>query len=105
MTSRARTIERDRPRLTGRAAALLIVIGLLTIVALVPTRRYFGLRSELAGLDRQAAQLEQRNADMRSQISKLHDPAELERLARACLGMVRPGEIALVMPGSPAERC
>ncbi len=105
MKSRTRTIERDRPRLTGRAAALLIVVGVLTIVSFVPARHYLDLRSELAGLDRQAARLEQQNANMRSEISKLHDTAELERLARACLGMVRPGEIALVLPGSTNAHC
>ena len=42
-------------------------------------------------------------ANLRAEISRLHDPAELERLARECLGMVGPGEVAFVMPGRTAN--
>lgn len=30
---------------------------------------------------------------------RLHDPVELEKLARECLGMAGPGEVAFVTPG------
>jgi cell division protein FtsL len=95
----ARTIPRDRPRLTGRAAALLIAMAALAMLLLVPTRQYLDQRGRIAELERRAAELEARNARLRQEIARLHDPAELERLARACLGMVRPGEIALVPAG------
>lgn len=100
MSSGTRTLERSRPRLTGRAAALLVIVAVLLLLALVPARRYMGQRSRIAELDRLAARLEQQNADLRAQIAELRDPVELERLARECLGMVKPGEILLVTPGS-----
>ena len=108
-TTRARTaprarLERDRPRMSGRAAVLLIAIGLLVVMALVPIGRYLEQRAAIADLERRAAQLEDRNAELRAQISKLHDPAELEKLARECLGMVAPGEVAFVTPGETAPR-
>ena len=100
MSANARTLERDRPRLTGRAAALLVAVALLALLSLVPARQYLDQRGRIGDLERQTAQLERQNETLRAQIAALHDPAELERLARECLGMVRPGEIALVIPGA-----
>jgi cell division protein FtsL len=97
-------LERDRPRLTGRAAALLVAVAILVVMAMVPIGRYLDQRSAIADIDRRAAELEAENADLRVEISQLHDPRELERLARSCLGMVGPGEIAFVMPGRTADR-
>lgn len=97
-------LERDRPRLTGRAAVLLIAIGILVVMALVPIGRYLDQRAAIADLEQRAARLEDRNAALRVEISRLHDPAELEKLARECLGMVAPGEVAFVTPGEVPAR-
>ena len=97
-------LHRDRPRLTGRAALLLVAMALLVMLALVPIGRLFEQRAAIADLERRAAVLEARNADLRAEIVKLHDPAELEKLARECLGMVAPGEVAFVTPGGVAPR-
>ncbi len=106
MSAGARTIPRHRPRLTGRAAALLVAMGVLLLLMLVPARQYLDQRARLAALERRAAALEARNDRLRAEIARLHDPVELERLARACLGMVRPGEIALVVPDAARpEEC
>ena len=106
MSSGARTLERERPRLTGRAAGLLVVLMVLGLLLLVPARQYLAQRGRIAELERQATELEEQNDALRARIAALHDPAELERLARACLGMVRPGEIALVVPGDGIDtRC
>ena len=108
-TTRARPaprarLERTRPRLTGRAAALLIAIALLVVMALVPIGRYLEQRAAIADLERRTAQLEARNADLRAEVATLHDPAELEKLARECLGMVAPGEVAFVTAGEKPSR-
>jgi len=104
--SETRTLERERPRLTGQAAALLVILMVLTILALVPARQVLEARGRVAELEREAARIERQNAALRAEIASLDDPVELERLARACLGMVRPGEVALIVPGGPAdERC
>ena len=99
MSAGTRTLERSRPRLTGRAAALLVTMAVLLLLALVPARQYLEQRSRIAELDRLAAQLERQNSELRAGIAELRDPVELERLARECLGMVKPGEILLVAPG------
>lgn len=96
-------LERDRPRLTGRAAALLVAVAVLGVMAIVPIGRYLDQRSAIADIERRADELEAENADLRVEISRLHDPARLEELARACLGMVGPGEVAFVVPGRAAD--
>ncbi len=103
MSAGTRTLERDRPRLTGRAAGLMVAVALLALLTLVPGRQYLEQRGRIAELERRATQLEQQNDELQAQIVALRDPAEIERLARECLGMVRPGEIALVVPGGPAS--
>jgi cell division protein FtsB len=100
----SRTLDRAGPKLTGRAAALLVTLGLLVMLALVPFRAFLDQRGQIAELERRSAEVELVNAGLREQIAKLNDPAELERLARECLGMVAPGETALVVPGSQPDR-
>lgn len=96
MSVRVRSIERTHPRLTARAAALLIVLVSLALFSLSPVRELLGERARVADLERKAQTLDDANAQLRAQIAKLHDPNELERLARECLGMVEPGETAFV---------
>ena len=96
-------LERDGPRLTGRAAALILAVALLAAMAIVPIGRYLDQRSAIAEIERHAAELEAQNADLRAEIAQLHDPTELEELARSCLGMVGPGEVAFVVPGLTAD--
>lgn len=103
MTAGAGTLEGPRPRLTGRAAFLLVVVTILAVFSMVPLREYLGGRSRVAELQRQALLLEDANAKLRADIVKLHDPVELERLARACLGLVKPGEIAFVTTPKPGD--
>lgn len=97
MNAATRRLERSGVRLTGRAAALLVIVTLLGVFSAVPIRQYAEQRSRIAGLEREAARLEQANATLESEIARLRDPAELERLARECLGMVKPGEVAFVV--------
>jgi len=96
-------LERDRPRLTGRAAALLVAVAILAAMAILPIGRYLDQRTAIAEIERRAAELEAQNADLRAEIAQLHDPTELEELARSCLGMVGPGEVAFVIPGRTAD--
>jgi cell division protein FtsB len=96
MSVRPQALPRTRARLTARAgilAALVVVIGALSIV---PGKQLLGQRAEIAELERQAEELRRANHQLEERISRLHDPDELERLARVCLGMVKPGETAFV---------
>ena len=99
----ARGDDRKRPsgrsgrvRLTPRASILLFAVFVVAVFAVAPTRAYLVQRSELEGLQRQADQLQQQNTELDRRIADLNDPSTLERLARECLGMVKPGEIAFV---------
>jgi cell division protein FtsB len=97
--------RRRRTRLTARATVLLaIVIGVLAL-SVAPAQMYFDQREELARFEQQAAALERRNEALAARAEQLRDDAFLERLARQCLGMVKPGEIAFVVvpkEGAPA---
>jgi cell division protein FtsB len=83
-------------RATPRASILLFAVFLAVVFAVAPMRAYLHQRAELSDLQRQADQLEEQNTALERRIADLNDPATLERLARECLGMVEPGEIAFV---------
>jgi len=105
VSARAEVLERHRPKLTARAALLAALVLSAGIASIVPVREYLEQRTQIAGLERRAAALRAANDELQAEMRKLHDPAYLERLARECLGMVLPGEIAFVTvdgPGSPS---
>jgi cell division protein FtsB len=97
--------SRRRARLTARATLLLtIVIGVL-VLSIAPARMYFEQRAELARLERLSDELARENARLSARAEQLRDEEFLERLARQCLGMVKPGETAFVVvpeEGAPA---
>lgn len=97
--------RRRRVRLTARATVLLaIMIGVLAL-SVAPAQMYFEQTAELARFEQQAAALERRNEALAARAEQLRDHAFLERLARQCLGMVKPGEVAFVVvpkEGAPA---
>ena len=104
MTSRA--ADMPRARLTVRAVVLAALVLVLGIAASVPVRQFLAQRDEIAQLEREVGDLAASNDRLRAEIDRLHDPSELERIARECLGMVRPGEIAFVHPDGPRPaRC
>jgi cell division protein FtsB len=84
-------------RLNGRAVALLLIALAVMLLAITPIRGYFEERGELRDLQNQAALLERQNQALQDRIDRLGDSAFLERMARECLGMVKPGETAFVV--------
>jgi cell division protein FtsB len=104
-------VPRRTPRLTGRAAGLLAVVLVLAMSLVVPLRQYASQRARVAELAARVDTLNRANARLERQLDRLRDPAYLERLARECLGMVKPGEIAFVtVPkkgarSGPGHRC
>jgi cell division protein FtsB len=90
-------VARGRIRLTSRGAVLAVIITALLLYLVVPLRTYIDQRNQLSNLQEQTALLEEQNRVLQRQVALLHHPAYLERLARECLGMVRPGEIGFVV--------
>jgi cell division protein FtsB len=97
--------RRRRARLTARATVLLtLIVGVLAL-SVAPAQMYFEQKAELARFEKQAASLERKNDALAARAEQLRDRTFLERLARQCLGMVKPGEIAFVVvpkEGAPA---
>lgn len=96
-------------RLTPRAAVLAALLAVVSLFAVAPARAYLEQRARIAELKHRAEILVRANARLEAEIQRLRDPSEIERLARECLGMVRPGEIAFVPvtrgEGPPPARC
>ena len=87
------------------------VFGLLTVATLVLTlisdRGLLEVRKKgfrLAELEEKIEALESDNADLIDEIQTLRsDPAEIERLAREELRLVKPGEVVLIIPSPDPE--
>jgi cell division protein FtsB len=97
-------VPRRGPRLTGRAAGLLALVLVLAMSLVVPLRQYATQRARVAELAAKVDALSRANARLQRRVIQLRDPAYLERLARECLGMVKPGEIAFVTVPKQGER-
>lgn len=101
--------ERRRVRLSPRAGILALVVVALVLYLSIPLRTYLAQRAALDRLERQTALLQEQNDRLQQEIEQLHDPRYLERVARECLGMVKPGEVAFVVVPKggtvPPARC
>jgi cell division protein FtsB len=97
--------RRRHARLTARATILLTVMIGVLVLSVAPARMYFEQQAELARFEQEAAVLERKTEALAARAEQLHDRVFLERLARQCLGMVKPGEVAFVVvpkEGAPA---
>jgi cell division protein FtsB len=92
-----RSAEGSSMRLNARAVALLLISLAVVLLAIAPLRGYLDERGELKHLQQQAAVLERQNQALQTRIDQLSDATFLERIARECLGMVKPGETAFVV--------
>jgi len=104
MSVRTSALPRSRPRLTARAAILAALVALVALAAIVPVRQMLAQGDRIAELERQAQLVADANRELEHEVARLRDPAQMERLARECLGMVHPGETAFVVvpkQGSP----
>jgi len=96
-------MSRGRSRFTARGAILAIVVMAVLLYLIVPLRTFMAQRDHLAHLERQTRILEQQNGLLQARVKQLHDPAYLERIARECLGMVKPGEIGFIVVPKDGE--
>jgi cell division protein FtsB len=93
----ARSAEGSSIRFNARAVALLLIALAVVLLAIAPLRGYFDARGELKDLQQQAMVLERQNHALQTRIDQLSDARFLERIARECMGMVKPGETAFVI--------
>lgn len=65
----------------------------------------YRLQRESYRLEREVETLRRANAQLREEIRRLHSPRYIERLAREELGLLRPGEISVILVRpTPAPR-
>ncbi|MFE9171447.1 FtsB family cell division protein [Streptomyces kebangsaanensis] len=94
-----------RSRLTGRAALLALVVCSLVVALAYPMRQYVSQRADIADLERQKRQAQQRVEQLRDLKARWQDDAYAEQQIRQRLHYVRPGETGYVVidPG-PAKQ-
>ncbi|MGZ8652201.1 MAG: FtsB family cell division protein [Actinomycetota bacterium] len=90
-------------RFNTRAVALLLMALAVMLLAIAPLRGYLDERGQLADLKSQATALERQNQTLQERIDRLSDATFLERIARECMGMVKPGETAFVIVPAHGE--
>ncbi len=103
-TSRAVRVasEEDRaakPRLTGRAAILALVVAVLVVSYASSLRVWLEQRSEISGLESQIVASRASVHEMRQEKARWHDPAYIEAQARERFAWVLPGQIGFTVIG------
>ncbi|MEV8568140.1 septum formation initiator family protein [Streptomyces sp. NPDC051322] len=93
-----------RPRLTGRAAILLMVLCTLVVALAYPMRQYVSQRNDIADQRQQVRDAKARVEQLRDEKARLQDDAYVERLAREHLHYVRPGETSFTVIDPDARK-
>ncbi|MCW2853811.1 MAG: Septum formation initiator [Nocardioides sp.] len=88
-----------RPRFTGRAAILVLVLAVLTVSYASSMRAYLQQRAHITDLKTQIAQREVSIDQLEREKRRWHDPAYVEAQARARFGYLMPGETSYVVLG------
>ncbi len=97
---------KQRGSLTGRAAVLALVFGLLVLTLAVPVRSWFAQRAEISGLEASVPAARERVAELQILQERWADPAFVVAEARRRLHFVMPGEVGYTTTGAaglPAE--
>lgn len=102
--------HRGRMRSPGRRVPRWVVWGAIAAAAMVAAfvfgttfLQVYRLEREAARLEQLRGDLEEQNALLREEIKLLHTPQYVEKLAREQLGLVKPGEISLLIVQAPAD--
>ena len=95
-----------RPRLTGRAAVLVLVLAVLTVSYASSLRAYLQQRSHISELKTAIAEREASINDLEREKQRWEDPAYVKAQARARFGYLMPGRDRLpgARRGRPAAR-
>ena len=85
---------RARPRFTGRAAILVLVLAVLAISYASSMRAYLEQKAHLESLRASIAESRENIADLERERRRWRDEAFIEAQATKRLGWVKPGEIS-----------
>jgi cell division protein FtsB len=102
----APAVEARRPRFTGRAAILVLVVAVLTVSYASSLRAYLQQRSHIEDLKSQIALRQASIHDLEREKERWQDPAFVRQQARE-LNYVMPGETSYVVldeNGEPLEK-
>ena len=102
----AATAEARRPRFTGRAAILVLVVAVLTVSYASSLRAYLQQRDHISDLKDQIALRQASIEDLEKEKQRWDDPAFVQQQARE-LNYVMPGETSYVVldeDGNPIEQ-
>ena len=92
-----------RPRLTGRAAVLVLVVAVLTVSYASSLKAYLQQRQHIAELKAQIVQSEADIDALEREKSRWRDPAYVQSQARARFGYLMPGETSYVVLGADGK--
>lgn len=92
-----------RGSLTGRAAVLALVLGVLAVSYAYPLRAWYDQHRERTELRAEAERLEEEVAALETQLRLWDDPTYVQAQARQRLGYVLPGEIGYVVVDETGE--
>jgi cell division protein FtsB len=95
-----------RPRLTGRAAVLVLVVAVLAVSYASSLKAYLQQRDHIAELKTQIAQTSAEIDDLEREKRRWNDEAYVRMQARERFGYVMPGETSYVVldeDGQPIE--
>lgn len=97
---------RRRPRFTGRAAILVVVLAVLAVSYASSLRAYLQQRSHISDLKEQIAERRASIEDLQREKERWEDDAYVKQQARLRIGYVMPGETSYVVldeNGEPVE--
>lgn len=100
----AKIDPRANPRLTGRAAVLVLVVAVLVVSFASSLKAYLQQRDHIDTMRAQIAQRTQAIEELESEKKRWKDPAYVEQQARQRFGYVMPGETAYVALDADGNR-
>ena len=92
-----------RPRFTGRAAVLVLVLAVLTVSYASSLRAYLQQRSHIGELKATIAEREANIDDLEREKKRWDDPAYVKAQARARFGYLMPGESGFEVIGADGK--
>jgi cell division protein FtsB len=98
---RPRFPRRARLGIVPQIVAVLLCLGVGGAMVLTPIRQLVEQRERIEAMSTELAQVQERNRALKERVAQLKNPDFLEQRAREQSGLVRPGEIGVVvMPPS-----